>query len=125
MVWDGFTGGTQAEGHVGFVESILPDGTLVVTEANYPTGSTWRSINIAPGSSRYNSAKFIRLDGGSATPPLTPPVGTDDRIKLPIFDPIYYLATYADVRNAYGASNFEGAKSHWLQFGIKCPATIR
>ncbi|MCP9848706.1 CHAP domain-containing protein [Cyanobium sp. Morenito 9A2] len=118
IVWDPFTGGTNAEGHVGFVEQVLADGTLVVTEANYPSGSTWRSINISPGTSRYTSAKFIRLDGGSATPPLTTPEGTDDRLKLPIFDPAYYLAANADVRNAYGSSNIEGAKSHWLQFGI-------
>jgi surface antigen len=118
IVWDGFTGGTQAEGHVAFVELVKANGVLVVSEANYGIAGGWTSVEIAPGSSRYNSAKFIRLDGGSTTPPLTSPVGTDNRLQLPIFDPAYYLATYSDVRNAYGPSNFEGAKSHWLQFGI-------
>ena len=61
----------------------------------------------------------LPLITGSA-PPLNPPppAATDARLVLPIFDPAYYLATYTDVRNAYGASNHDGASSHWLQFGI-------
>ena len=61
----------------------------------------------------------LPLISGTA-PPLAPPPppSTDNRLVLPIFDPAYYLATYADVRNAYGASNHDGARSHWLQFGI-------
>ncbi len=60
------------------------------------------------------------INGSPPLPPIAPPPPTaDSRLSLPIFDPAYYLATYADVRNAYGATNHDGAKSHWLEFGIK------
>jgi surface antigen len=124
IVWDPYTGGTGAEGHVGFVEEIRQDGSLVISEANYRKQSrnptlAWSSEIISPGTSRYNSAKFIPLAGGASTPPLQPPPQSiDNRLKIPIFDPAFYLATYADIRNAYGSSNHDGARSHWLQYGI-------
>jgi len=49
--------------------------------------------------------------------PVTTPAG-DGRVALPIFDAAYYLASYSDLRSFYGPTNFDGARSHWLQFGI-------
>jgi surface antigen len=123
IVWDPFTDGTGAEGHVGFVEDIKPDGSLVISEANYRKQNrnpslAWSTETISPGSTRYSTAKFIPLTGGSSTPPPPSPPPSAPRLAIPIFDPQYYLATYADVRNAYGASNHNGARSHWLQYGI-------
>lgn len=47
--------------------------------------------------------------GGSLAQMLTSPA---------IFNANYYLSIYSDVAEAYGATNVEGAKAHWLQYGI-------
>ncbi|PZV03177.1 MAG: hypothetical protein DCF23_10325 [Cyanobium sp.] len=95
--------------------------SYVISEHNLNFDEKYTSCTINRGSASF-AAKFIYLANDSTTPnpnpPPPPPPPGDARLALPIFDPAYYLATYADVRNAYGASNFEGAKSHWLQFGI-------
>ena len=59
---------------------------------------------------------------GAATGPLPPvaegaPSG-DRRTSLPIFDPVYYFASYSDLRNFYGSTNYEAAKDHWIQYGM-------
>jgi len=113
-------------GHVAFVESVNYDSSgrvssYVVSEHNLNFDERYSSRVINRGIASF-SAKFIYLTNDSTTPnpnPLPPPPSTDNRLVLPIFDPVYYLATYADVRNAYGASNHDGARSHWLEFGIK------
>lgn len=60
---------------------------------------------------------------GAATGPLPAipemvPSGGDRRTTLPVFDPVYYFASYSDLRNFYGSTNYEAAKDHWIQYGI-------
>ncbi len=55
-------------------------------------------------------------------PPSLPSVTTPDNNALtnyPIFDAGYYLSIHSDVAAAYGSTNYEGAKSHWILNGIK------
>ncbi|MCP9902493.1 peptidoglycan DD-metalloendopeptidase family protein [Cyanobium sp. Cruz CV11-17] len=73
-------------------------------------------FEILSGSTKLDPLPLVN---GTTPPIVAPPPSTDNRVVLPIFEPAYYLATYADVRNAYGATNHDGAKSHWLEFGIK------
>jgi len=59
---------------------------------------------------------------GAATAPLPAlperaPSG-DRRTSLPVFDPVYYFASYSDLRNFYGSTNYEAAKDHWIQYGM-------
>jgi len=35
------------------------------------------------------------------------------------FDPVYYLINNPDVEKVYGRNNFQGAREHWIKFGIK------
>lgn len=71
IVWDAGTGGTPrlnsdgtpGAGHVAFVESIRADGALIITEANFPTGSRFSSRIILPSDPHYQTAKFIPLAG--------------------------------------------------------------
>src|SRR5579864_5224041 len=61
-VW---TGGQDGNGHVAFVEDVNADGSLIVTEANYPTGSAPHQDLLSPtNSSGYQIA--VR-DGGGGT----------------------------------------------------------
>lgn len=36
-----------------------------------------------------------------------------------VFDPAFYLDVNKDVADAYGATNYEKAKEHWLRYGIR------
>ena len=64
-------------------------------------------ISVSPYGGTNTVDPLPLLQGWTTSPtPTPPPPGTDSRLVLPIFDPAYYLATYADVRNAYGSSNF-------------------
>ena len=38
--------------------------------------------------------------------------------RLSVLDPEFYLKKYPDLASAFGGTNFEAAKSHWLQHGI-------
>lgn len=40
------------------------------------------------------------------------------KIKLPIFDPGYYLKIHTDVAKVYGNNNLSGAMIHWMEYGI-------
>jgi surface antigen len=81
IVWDPYTGGTGAAGHVAFVESIRADGALVITEANVPYGSRFSSRIILPSDPIYKSAKFIPLAGPAL------PVGAPPSSSQPQWDP--------------------------------------
>lgn len=41
------------------------------------------------------------------------------RRSMPVFDAVYYLDQYADLRAVLGAENYAAATAHWLTFGIK------
>ncbi len=71
MVLDPNQAGAGSVGHVAYVERVNPDGSFVISEANW--GSAVMSFNsrtIPPGSNTFNSAKFVYLD--TSLPP-TPP----------------------------------------------------
>ena len=62
VVSDPNQGGAGSVGHVGFVERVNANGSLVISEANF--GSARMSFNsrtINPGTSAFNSAKFVYL----------------------------------------------------------------
>ncbi|ERT09041.1 CHAP domain protein [Lyngbya aestuarii BL J] len=64
VVWDPRQGGAGSVGHVGFVERVNSNGSFVISEANW--GSARMSFNsrtITPGSSAFNTAKFVYLEG--------------------------------------------------------------
>lgn len=77
VVWDPWQGGAGSVGHVGFVERVNSDGSFTISEANF--GSAVMSFNsrtISPGSSAFNTAKFVYLAGtAQPTPTLPPPSG--------------------------------------------------
>lgn len=61
-VW---TGGQDANGHVAFVEDINADGSLIVTEANYPVGSVPHQDVLSPTNS--SGYQIATRDGGGGT----------------------------------------------------------
>ncbi|NES98142.1 MAG: CHAP domain-containing protein [Desertifilum sp. SIO1I2] len=72
VVWDPNQGGAGSVGHVGFVERVNADGSFTISEANF--GSARMSFNsrtISPGTSAFNSAKFVYL-GGTTPVPVAP-----------------------------------------------------
>ncbi len=61
-LWDPYQGGAGGQGHVAFVEAVFKDGSFLISESNW--GSSTKSYNlrqINPGTSAFNSAKFIYL----------------------------------------------------------------
>ena len=89
--------------------------------ANNYTGAITHYLTYGINEQRLANQEFIpiyyqdtNLDfannyGGSGSQMLTSPV---------IFDAQYYLSLNNDVANFYGSTNYDGAKSHWLQYGI-------
>ena len=72
IVWDPNQGGAGSVGHVGFVERVNANGSFVISEANF--GSARMSFNsrtINPGTSAFNSAKFVYLSGNQTQNPIT------------------------------------------------------
>jgi surface antigen len=79
VVWDPNQGGAGSVGHVGFVERVNANGSFVISEANF--GSVRMSFNsrtINPGTSAFNTAKFVYLSGNPTQNPITenPVTGT-------------------------------------------------
>lgn len=73
IVWDPNQGGAGSVGHVGFVERVNANGSFVISEANF--GSARMSFNsrtINPGTSAFNSAKFVYLSGTPIQNPVPP-----------------------------------------------------
>lgn len=119
VVWD-----DGAYGHVAFVEAVNynSDGSVasfVISEHNRNLDEKFGSRTIYSSQSSFK-AKFIYLSGDQ--PPSSTPAPIPENNTLtnyPVFDAGYYLSVHSDVANAYGSTNYEGAKSHWLNFGIK------
>ncbi|WP_392532731.1 DUF4214 domain-containing protein [Nostoc sp. C117] len=66
VVWDANQGGAGSVGHVAFVERVNSNGSFVISEFNWNYGDgKFNSRTIDPGTSAFNSAKFINL--GSST----------------------------------------------------------
>ncbi|NEO26052.1 MAG: CHAP domain-containing protein [Kamptonema sp. SIO4C4] len=59
-VWDPWVGGTEAEGHVAVVERVNSDGSIVISESNWPTGKLYQTRTIYPGQYGWPS-KFITV----------------------------------------------------------------
>lgn len=58
-VWEANVGGAGSVGHVAVVERINPDGSILISESNWPTGNTYGTRIIYPGS-KWPS-KFITV----------------------------------------------------------------
>jgi len=75
VVWDPWQGGAYDVGHVGFVEQVNSDGSFTISEAHY-AGQYADSRTIYPGTSAFNSAKFVTIPSPtSPTPTPTPTSG--------------------------------------------------
>jgi surface antigen len=61
-VW---AGGSDGNGHVAFVEDLNADGSLIVTEANYPTGSAPHQDTLSP--TNPPGYQIATRDGGNGT----------------------------------------------------------
>lgn len=69
IVWDPNQGGAGSVGHVGFVERINSDGSFVISEANFASAQmSFNSRTIFPGTSAFNTAKFVYLSGATPNP---------------------------------------------------------
>ncbi|QIR38854.1 BPSL0067 family protein [Tolypothrix sp. PCC 7910] len=63
VVWDANQGGAGSVGHVAFVERVNANGSFVISEFNWNYGDgKFNSRTINPGTSAFNTAKFIHLD---------------------------------------------------------------
>lgn len=40
-------------------------------------------------------------------------------LRKEVFDPRFYLKKHADVARSVGADNIEGARLHWMAYGLK------
>ena len=58
-VWEANVGGAGSVGHVAVVERINSDGSILISESNWPTGNTYGTRTIYPGS-KWPS-KFITV----------------------------------------------------------------
>lgn len=79
VVWDPNQGGAGSVGHVGFVERVNANGSFVISEANFASARmSFNSRTINPGTSAFNSAKFVYLSGNPTQNPITqnPVTGT-------------------------------------------------
>lgn len=81
VLWCGILGGAGSVGHVGFVERVNSDGSFTISEANWGSArGTFTSRTVLPGTSAFNSAKFVYL--GTTTTTTTTSGGTSGNDRL-------------------------------------------
>lgn len=61
---------------------------------------------------------FVAEVYSPSTPPARVGVEGDTAVRPSVFDAGFYLNLYADLRDAFGATNWAAAQSHWLNNGI-------
>ena len=117
VVWDPYQGGAGGYGHVGFVERVNSDGSFTISEANWGSAQgVFNSRTIYPGSSAFNSAKFVHL-GSSSAPSGTPTNGNDRLYGGSGNDNIDALAGNDTVTGAGGSDNLNGKSGNDRLYG--------
>jgi len=58
-VWEPKVGGAGSVGHVAVVEQINPDGSILISESNWPTGTSYLTRTIYPNTSKWPSSFII------------------------------------------------------------------
>jgi surface antigen len=80
VVWPpGVQGGDKRFGHVAFLEELLPDGRIRVSESNWERPLTFDQRFLTPA--QYAGLAFIPLEGVTANPGVYSPPGTPGETK--------------------------------------------
>jgi surface antigen/predicted chitinase len=58
-VWEANVGGAGSVGHVAVIEQINPDGSILISESNWPTGTSYGNRTIYPNTSKWPSSFII------------------------------------------------------------------
>ncbi|CAD5954749.1 Iron-regulated protein FrpA [Planktothrix tepida] len=117
VVWDPGQAGAGSVGHVGFVERVNSDGSFTLSEANW-AGQYFNSRTVYPGTTAFNSAKFVPITGGTTPPPGgTPTSGNDNITGGAGNDNINSLAGNDTVSGAAGNDTLNGNSGNDQLFG--------
>ncbi|MCW2831546.1 MAG: hypothetical protein JWP31_2238 [Aeromicrobium sp.] len=121
--WDAGVGGASTSGHVAYVEAVLTDGSMLVSEDNLGGLFRWRLVTRLAGSWPSGFIHYPESDGSptgellSASSPLAGQIdfwGTSDDPGAPAGSRSY-LVTLGGPRGASGIETFR-FQSEWSRF---------
>jgi Ca2+-binding RTX toxin-like protein len=116
VVWDPWQGGAKEAGHVGFVERVNSDGSFTISEANW-SGQYFNSRTVYPGTTAFNSAKFVPTATSNESPIGTPTAGNDNITGGAGNDNINSLAGNDTVSGGAGNDTLNGNSGNDLLYG--------